>query len=350
MSRRKKKLRKIESRRKYREIAVSQTTIGQLIEDRLLAEKRDGQQIHIPLIRDLDQKKESDHNLALDNQKFYLSDSSRPWFRGIKFTHQYTELVLVTPTMASEALKFNPDNRNISDRIVEGYVRDMLCNRWIQTSETISFGIDGNVQDGQHRLKAITLANIPISLNCAFNVPLPAKAVIDSGKIRKSNDRIALAIGKKVPTKVTAIVRAMMRGSNSYAIRFTDMEIVEFAEKHQDILQWVSVNLGNVRADFAAAVAKAALWHGKGAIEPFCNRFKHLLFSDAGDPAKQIFSFITKQKNSKQVVSPLTIYRKALSALNAEIQGRQISYLTEREEDIFEWEAGWNMPQIEVKP
>jgi predicted nucleic acid-binding Zn ribbon protein len=64
-------------------------------------------------------------------------------------------IVYVTPEMAERWLGHNKVNRNLRNRRVDQFARDMRSGRWQLTGEAIKFGKSGNLIDGQHRLWAV---------------------------------------------------------------------------------------------------------------------------------------------------------------------------------------------------
>lgn len=75
-----------------------------------------------------------------------------------------TEIVTITPEMAREMLKANKSNRTLRKSKVLMYAHDMKNGKWNLTGQGITFGKDGRLLDGQHRLQAIAFANVPIKL------------------------------------------------------------------------------------------------------------------------------------------------------------------------------------------
>lgn len=62
----------------------------------------------------------------------------------------------ITPKIAEAWLNANTCNRKLRDGIVERYAADMTAGKWTECPEPISFYVDGDLADGQHRLFAIT--------------------------------------------------------------------------------------------------------------------------------------------------------------------------------------------------
>lgn len=75
-----------------------------------------------------------------------------------------TEIVLVTPAVAAEMLKFNTKNRKVRTDHVRRIAEDMKKGRWIDNGDTIAFDENGNLIDGQHRLNAVIMSGITVRM------------------------------------------------------------------------------------------------------------------------------------------------------------------------------------------
>lgn len=102
------------------------------------------------------------------------------------------QLVTVTPGMAKDWLQRNTHNRSLRDRAVGDYARDMAAGQWRQNGETIKFAADGTLLDGQHRLKAITLANVPVPMLVVTGLDRDTQETMDAGRKRTTADAFAL--------------------------------------------------------------------------------------------------------------------------------------------------------------
>ena len=98
------------------------------------------------------------------------------------------KLVEVTPDMAFEMLEKNTMNRNIDEKRVRQYAKDMKSSRWALNGSTIVIAEDGTLLDGQHRLWAITEAKIPVQLLIVYNADKDSIVTMDIGKARTANN------------------------------------------------------------------------------------------------------------------------------------------------------------------
>ncbi len=111
-------------------------------------------------------------------------------------------VVRVTPKMAEFALaETNLKNRPLSSSKIIAYSTDMSNKNWSVTGETIKFGSDGLLKDGQHRLYACIRANTPFDTHAIFGIDPETFQHIDIGKKRDGADTLAMM---QVPNYRTA--------------------------------------------------------------------------------------------------------------------------------------------------
>lgn len=295
-------------------------------------------------VRSFGDIKEETLKRAKDNQKHYLGIAGKkkvPWFQVPKQTFQYSEHVFVTVEMAQLALKYNPENRKLSARLADSYGRDMSEDRWIQTSESISFDVNGNLGDGQHRLEGIVRSGNSTVLYITWNVPVEGKFVQDSGKKRTVNEKLEMVCNVKLGNRLPAVCRAMMGGLERP--KFSESEIAEFAIAHEETLQWLERNCSNQRADVQAVIAKAMLWYGRERIEPFVHKLTKVQFEGENDPVRLLYLWIVKSKGGRSITG-ISVYKKTLAAVEHFIAGRKIRSLYDRQNDLFSWDDEWQVP------
>lgn len=117
------------------------------------------------------------------------------------------EKKLITPSLAKELLEANVNNRNVKQPVVLRYVNDMVEGRWKEdTAELIKISKTGIVLDGQHRLIAITKANIPISMHIAYDLEDSVFDVLDTGCNRNASD-IFVIEGIKNASSIPSIIQ-----------------------------------------------------------------------------------------------------------------------------------------------
>lgn len=99
---------------------------------------------------------------------------------------------LITPEIAAEMLSRNPSNRGISPANVQKYAADMSDGKWAENGQSITFDIDGDLLDGQHRLRAIIESRTSQKFLIVTNVARGTFDTIDTGKNRSAADVLTL--------------------------------------------------------------------------------------------------------------------------------------------------------------
>lgn len=94
----------------------------------------------------------------------------------------------VTPSMATELLGRNANVRKLRDSVVMRYATDMMMGGWTVTGEPIIFDEDGNGVNGQHRLHACILADVPFTTLVVLGVAAKADLSMDTGAKRTLGD------------------------------------------------------------------------------------------------------------------------------------------------------------------
>lgn len=288
---------------------------------------------------------------AKENRDYYLrrqadSREKLPWFFYVRKEGQYSEFVMLNTEMSQALLdniwKTEEGNRPLKIWLKEGHKRDILSGQWIPSDEAIGIDFNHVVYNGRHRMTAMVESKKEWPWYITFNCLEEAKLVVDSGAKRSSVEKLRLVMDTKLGNRTTGFCKAVMRGIQN-RVRYTESEIVEFAHKWSELIHWVSVHLPAARAEVQAAVAKAYLWYGGQEIEPFCDRLKNVRFPEDGDPAKALYVALERSKVNRSNQT-LVSYKKTLAAIDALMTKRAISKLYEKEEDIFQWQDGWELP------
>ena len=100
------------------------------------------------------------------------------------------EIVKVTPEMAAEFLNKNEGNRKLREHRAAFLSRAILEGKFKLTHQAIAISKKKRLLDGQHRLRAICLANKPVEMVVAYDVPDDTFSVLDAGMPRKMCERL----------------------------------------------------------------------------------------------------------------------------------------------------------------
>lgn len=162
--------------------------------------------------------------------------------RLIKKAPEGSLVMTFTPEMAEHVL----NSKNIGNRpekpvkIIE-YANDMVKSNWSLTGETIKFGSDGLLKDGQNRLKACVRAQTPFKTHTVFGVDPESFHHMDTGKMRGGEDVLAI-MGVSSAGKVSRalkLIHAFRQGKTVSAGGLNNQQIKDMYlnEIDKDLIQ-----------------------------------------------------------------------------------------------------------------
>jgi hypothetical protein len=141
----------------------------------------------------------------------------------------------VTPEIAKAWLEHNSLNRSLRDRVVAKYAADMKAGRWKTTHQGVAIYADGDLADGQHRLKAIISSGAAVPMLVTFGLDKSNGSGLDQHAPRLAHDAIRIGSGEHwIDKDVVAVSRSLMDrlgGENSCQI--STQQIMDFAIKHK---------------------------------------------------------------------------------------------------------------------
>lgn len=154
---------------------------------------------------------------------------------------EYT-LERITPEKAKEWLKANPNNRTIKMRDVSSLMDSIRTGHFKTTHQGIAFDEEGNLVDGQHRLTAIALSEIPVYMWVCRGMPRDTMTEVDKGRGRTKTDRDTV-VGKYDDnpvlrgTNTIGMIRMFIEfGGHRQGSKVNDWEIDACIEKWEDII------------------------------------------------------------------------------------------------------------------
>ncbi len=163
------------------------------------------------------------------------------------------EIKVITPAMAIAFLEHtNTGNRRLRLWWAEALASSIRRGEWITTHQGIAFTKSGRLIDGQHRIKAIALANKSVEISVFKGVPDEAFSVIDVGVKRSTSDTTGL------PKKTAEVARFLTALSYGYSNCTSQMvrQVADcgVAEIHERLTAYCSTST----AIFSAAPVRAA--------------------------------------------------------------------------------------------
>ena len=170
-------------------------------------------------------------------------------------TNLTVKLELITPDLAKNYLQFNKNNRSMKDKHVLFLSKQIKQNNFLENGEGIIFDKYGNLKDGQHRLKAISINNKSFYIPVVRGVEPKCMATYDTGKNRSAADILKLN-GFQYYGSIAGFVQQL----NSYKFKkskkasqssiersnsLTNQEILEYTKNNYD---WIFENISNIDA------------------------------------------------------------------------------------------------------
>tara|TARA_B100000767_G_scaffold163893_1_gene153662 strand:+ start:590 stop:1432 length:843 start_codon:yes stop_codon:yes gene_type:complete len=159
----------------------------------------------------------------------------------MKQTNLTVELVLVTPELAKNYLRFNQNNRTLKSSHVTFLSNQIKKDAFLENGEGIIFDNEGVLKDGQHRLKAISINDKSYFIPVIRGVNSHCMATYDTGKNRSSADILKLN-GFKYPAPLAGFIQIMnkycVKSSTSSAITSNRLESLT----NQEVLTYVNDN------------------------------------------------------------------------------------------------------------
>ena len=126
-------------------------------------------------------------------------------------------VVEIDPETAADILTSrNKGNRPPKPNKVQQFSNDMAGGRWGLTGDTIKFGTDGRLLDGQNRLSACVRSRKPFLTHVVFGIDPALFGRMDIGKPRNAADILHIAGFKYASTLAAAIRWAYLLDTDPY--------------------------------------------------------------------------------------------------------------------------------------
>ena len=150
-----------------------------------------------------------------------------------------TEMRVVTPRIAGEMLRRNPNNRKCKERHVKFLKGQMLSGAWVFDGQPLRFTESGALLDGQHRLTAIVESNTSQEFLIVSGIDSESFKVMDTGKNRSGADCFHIK-GLDYSIDLAAAIKMIInikdntfRGGNNGV---TNAQLLEWYDNNPEIL------------------------------------------------------------------------------------------------------------------
>jgi len=224
--------------------------------------------------------------------------------RVIEFSPQLAEYVLTT---------LNRNNRPMKPAKIKKYAVDLTAGLWGLTGDTVKFGVDGLLKDGQNRLSACVRTGRPMATHVVFGIDPQLFSRMDIGKNRTGGDVFAIA-GISYAGHVAAAVRWLLiltgEDPSDRGAQFTNEDLLRAYREKFDA--------DRLESSIQAALAvRKACHHPVGPLAAL-----HYLFSERSDKKADEFFDEWATGRAKKARSPSRYLQKTLVEVAASSNNR----------------------------
>lgn len=175
------------------------------------------------------------------------------------------EKQLITVEFAEQLLLTNIKNRAISKFTVDKYASDIIKGNWMQdTGELIKVSKNGKLLDGQHRLRAIIKADMPVSMHIAYGLEEDIFKTIDSGKKRNPSDVFRINdihYSCRLPgaIKTYIVLKMGYQNSESSSSNTTTSDLLNTYYERTDFWNWNATNSDRLYQAFSCIITPSTI-------------------------------------------------------------------------------------------
>ena len=254
--------------------------------------------------------------------------------------------VMLTPASAQRLLERNIHNRKISEKVIQKYIMEIKAGEWRLTPAGVGFNDRGELVDGQHRLHAIARANIAVPMIITLGLPAAGQEKVDRQRRRSLFDALYLAghaFQRQEVEIATCLTRRTIRSESGVVP--SDFLVKQTLECHiahiRSVLSLMKGANKSVRGlSQASFLAAAVLYHEIDSAK--CAEFLdgvrtgEMLTQD--HPAMRLRRFLLGETVTTAMprggANQSFIFKRAVYAMQAHFEGRNITGLREAEDFI----------------
>ena len=185
-----------------------------------------------------------------------------------------SQIIQLTPEMAEMLLDRNPANRKVSEGTVEAYTHEIARGAWVFNGEPIIVSNTGELNDGQHRCRAVIEAGRPIETVLIVGIKRETRTTLDQGRARTSADYLSME-GNTNTNVLAAAANMVWQYRNKGLLSTAGRDKATKSE----VLEIVAENPGLTRSVAMVQVAAAAAVGGQSVLA-----FAHFTFRTTDHP------------------------------------------------------------------
>ena len=268
---------------------------------------------------------------------------------------QETDLVFmkvkISPELALNWLKRNvKNNRRVSKSNTDQLLQDVRGGKWNSNSgEVIKFDTDGNLLDGQHRLKTIILSETTLETHVVLNASSTGFVTLDTGKKRSFSDVLVIE-GFTTYVKDFAVIikrsEAMFSGRYSSKVPPTNSQMLIVAKDQRVDIEYVCQKAASLvkecevmkRSEYGIFLRVFKRVNLDDALE-FFRLFVEGYGADTNHPTYRLRNVLIKDaKALSKNLSPMERYALIILAWNAYFDNQNMTKLR--------WGVDQKFPQV----
>lgn len=243
------------------------------------------------------------------------------------------EIVKITPELAEAMLGKNHSNRRLRKQAVLMYAKDMKEGRWELTHQGIAFDKNGDLVDGQHRLKAIVDSGVTVRMLVTHGVE--SKYNLDNHARRILSDSTGytitkIAMARLILNKLKVGTQELIRTG-----RASDSLVVEYVEDHYDHLEFADKVMTNNKigtriSAIRAAVFSASYVEDEGRLAEFADVVitgRYSNYEEDSGAMRLRDWLLSKEAVGHSRSNPTLVYAKAETAIKAFCDRETVSRL-----------------------
>lgn len=228
-----------------------------------------------------------------------------------------TTIETVDPATAERWLRRNKANRRLRPPVVDRYARDMAAGRWGLTGQSIEFNTEGELIDGQHRLRALVKSGVTLPFTVMWGLPTEAQAYMDVGVKRTLSDQFRILGYENHSVLARGARLALLWTSKQLSLRVesvSDLEIQEFLRGNPSLIDAARFTT-TVRCVILPAVVCAATWrfidlgHYESTVHEFFRDLALMRTDGDGDPKLALLRRLTRAREfHERLKTPQFLY------------------------------------------
>lgn len=256
---------------------------------------------------------------------------------GRDVTKAFYGQVSISPVDAKRSLELNLGNRRIRPMLVEYLAKCIVNGEWQEDHpQPIVFSDAGRMIDGQHRMLAIVKAKTQVVASCVFGARDGLREYIDTGISRTLDDRVTLHEDHIVNKHCCRLVNAILWMESGAVTRVTPSQTYDVFMLRKEGIVFTATKFLNQHKTGITTTPVGAAFVRMYEIDKFkACKFASSLLSPDGDvqPARMLQHFLLSNKISGRSSGARLCYGKAISAMKAYLEDREVKVLRASEWD-----------------